>query len=414
MQYNQQYPSNALSELINKYYYADGGEVNSQYDQNYADDLARLKRAYENSNFGPNDSMIASTIRHPAEAVRRAGDWLQEKERILSGRPYEDDFTPEDQALAGLDIAGLAETGSMPFAPISAGGTLGTVNIPEKTVNAYKLFRFKDKDPEVDYPLFVNANKPIPRDVWVPAEAGAFSTKPGTEDKVKSGIGPLAYRPGWHAGDLPIATHIGKGGKPPVYRPYDHRWSEVEFPDDVDWQSIANERGINKKGKLIAQEAHITDQIPFGGYYRYKTSPNMTGEWLISGDMKLGTHLTDDEVKAINQASGLGVEDLPRFNEYLNRNMGNPAELSRVIDSDAGKAEYFQMLKKAKDNELDDLMRMYGQHTDEEALRAMDKRYNKYLKKGFANGGLVGTPPTAYDPMKVADIVASIDAPHNY
>jgi len=158
-----------------------------------------------------------------------------------------------------------------------------------------------------------------------------------TEDKVKSGIGPLAYRPGWHAGDLPIATHIGKGGKPPVYRPYDHRWSEVEFPDDVDWQSIANERGINKKGKLIAQEAHITDQIPFGGYYRYKTSPNMTGEWLISGDMKLGTHLTDDEVKAINQASGLGVEDLPRFREYLNRNMNNPAELSRVIDSDAGK-----------------------------------------------------------------------------
>ena len=34
--------------------------------------------------------------------------------------------------------------------------------------------------------------------------------------------------------------------------------------------------------------------------------------------------------------------------------------------------------------------------------------------EGFANGGLVGTPPTAYDPMKVADIVASIDAPHNY
>ena len=265
-----------------------------------------------------------------------------------------------------------------------------STRIPQSTVNAYKLFRFKEQNPEVDYPLFVNANKPIPRDEWVPAEAGAFSTKPGTEDKVKSGIGPLAYRPGWHAGDLPIATHIGKGGKPPVYRPYDHRWSEVEFPDDVDWQSIANERGVNKKGKLIAQEAHITDQIPFGGNYRYKTSPNMTGEWLISGDMKLGNHLTDDEVKAINQASGLGVEDLPRFNEYLNRNMGNPAELSRVIDSDAGKAEYFQMLKKAKDNELDDLMRMYGQHTNEKALSAMDKRFNKHLKTGMAEGGIVG------------------------
>lgn len=392
-------PSSA-AYWANKVKWAEGGEVDIRDDEGYADDLARLKRAYENSNFGPNDSMIASTIRHPAEAVRRAGDWLQEKERILSGRPkqaldesswYPVGIAPtmDEQAEAGLDIAGLAETGSMPFAPISAGGTLGTTYIPEKFVDLYKLFQFKEQNPIDDYPLFVNADKPIPRDVWVPAEAGAFSTKPGTEDKVKSGIGPLAYRPGYHGGDLPIATHIGKGGKPPVYRPYNHRWSTVQFPDDVDWQSIANERGINKKGKLIPKEAHITDQIPFGGHYRYKTSPNMTGEWLISGDMKLGTHLTDDEVKAINQASGLGVEDLPRFNEYLNRNMGNPAELSRVIDSDAGKAEYFQMLKKAKDNELDDLMRMYGQHTDEEALRAMDKRYNKYLKKGYAEGGSV-------------------------
>jgi predicted PurR-regulated permease PerM len=27
---------------------------------------------------------------------------------------------------------------------------------------------------------------------------------------VKSKLGPLAYRPGWHAGDVPIATHIGE------------------------------------------------------------------------------------------------------------------------------------------------------------------------------------------------------------
>ena len=41
---------------------------------------------------------------------------------------------------------------------------------------------------------------------------------------------------------------------------------------------------------------------------------------------------------------------------------------------------------------------------------------NKYENAAgyYANGGLVGTPPTAYDPMKVADIVASIDAPYNY
>ena len=379
-------PSSA-AYWANKVKWAEGGEVDIRDDEGYADDLARLKRAYENSNFGPNDSMIASTIRHPAEAVRRADDWLQEKERILSGRPYEDDFTPEDQALAGLDIAGLAETGSMPFAPISAGGTLGTVNIPEKTVNAYKLFRTKANDPDTLYPLFVNADKPVLKDEWIPAEAGAPASQ--NSDKVKSLLGPLAYRPGWHAGDVPVATHIGKGGKPPVYRPSEHTWAEVEFPDDIDWQTLANERGMNKKGVIVPKFAHITDQLPEGGFYRYKTSPNMTGQWLIGGSMKLGKHLSDDEVKAINEASGLGVEDLPRFHEYLSRNADNPSELSRVINSSAGKDEYFQMLKNARDNEIDDLLKRYSEFTDDKALSAMDKRYNKYLKQGYAKGGEV-------------------------
>ena len=379
-------PSSA-AYWANKVKWAEGGEVDIRDDEGYADDLARLKRAYENSNFGPNDSMIASTIHHPVEAVRRAGDWLQEKERILSGRPYEDDFTPEDQALAGLDIAGLAETGSMPFAPISAGGTLGTVNIPEKTVNAYKLFRTKANDPDTLYPLFVNADKPVLKDEWIPAEAGAPASQ--NSDKVKSLLGPLAYRPGWHAGDVPVATHIGKGGKPPVYRPSEHTWAEVEFPDDIDWQTLANERGMNKKGVIVPKFSHITDQLPEGGFYRYKTSPNMTGQWLIGGSMKLGKHLSDDEVKAINEASGLGVEDLPRFHEYLSRNADNPSELSRVINSSAGKDEYFQMLKNARDNEIDDLLKRYSEFTDDKALSAMDKRYNKYLKQGYAEGGSV-------------------------
>jgi hypothetical protein len=60
----------------------------------------------------------------------------------------------------------------------------------------------------------------------------------------------------------------------------------------------------------------------------------------------------------------------------------------------------------------------YGRFaTDDEMDALRDEFYerNKDIPiKGFANGGLVGTPPTMYDPMKVDDIVASIDAPHNY
>lgn len=360
--------------------YAKGGEIDKADGGSVVD---RIKR----QDFGPDDSKIVSSIMHSQEAMIRAGEWLQEKMRQASGRPYED-VMPDEQVQAGLDLAGLAQTGGMPFAPASAGGTLGTVIIPEKTVNAYKLFRTKADDPDTLYPLFVNADKPVPMNEWTPAEAGAPAAQ--NADKVKSLLGPLAYRPGWHAGDVPVATHIGKGGKPPVYRPSEHQWAEVEFPNDVDWQSLANKRGVNKKGILVPKAAHITDQIPEGGFYRYKTSPNMTGNWLIGGEMKVNRPISDEEVKAANLASGLGVEDLPRFNEYLNRNMNNPAELSRVINSTAGKDEYFQMLKKAKDSELDDMMRMYGQHTNDKALGAMDARYNKYLKTGKAEGGIVG------------------------
>jgi hypothetical protein len=184
---------------------------------------------------------------------------------------------------------------------------------PTNTVKAYKLFRTDPRKPNQIFPLFVDANKPVPMGQWVSAEAGPPGKNP---TKVKSKLGDLAYRPGWHAGDLPIATHIGgkskKSLKAPDYRPDNHVWAEIEMPDDVDWQSIANSRArMTKAGKPDLKTAHITDQVPHGGHYRYKTNPNMTGNWLIGGEMKVNRILGDDEVKAINDAHG--VADLPRL-----------------------------------------------------------------------------------------------------
>ena len=189
----------------------------------------------------------------------------------------------------------------------------GGVVEPTNTVKAYKLFRTDPRKPNQIFPLFVDANKPVPMGQWVSAEAGPPGKNP---TKVKSKLGDLAYRPGWHAGDLPIATHIGgkskKSLKAPDYRPDNHVWAEIEMPDDVDWQSIANSRArITKAGKPDLKTAHITDQVPHGGHYRYKTNPNMTGNWLIGGEMKVNRILGDDEVKAINDAHG--VADLPRL-----------------------------------------------------------------------------------------------------
>lgn len=180
---------------------------------------------------------------------------------------------------------------------------------PENTVTAYKLFRTDAKQPGKLFPLFVNANKEVPVGEWLKAEIG-----PMTGDKVKSKLGPLAFRPGWHAGDVPVATHIGMKDsvtdKAPKYRNPEHVWAEVEFADDVDWQEEANKRGTNSNGKLVPVKAHITDQIPARGFYRYKTNSNMTGNWLIGGEMRVTRILSDDEVKSINDAAG--VADLPR------------------------------------------------------------------------------------------------------
>lgn len=238
---------------------------------------------------------------------------------------------------------------------------------PKNTVKAYKLFRVVPGRSKLLFPLFVKADQALEIGKWYEAEVGEMSGK-----QVKSSIGKLAYRPGWHAGDLPIATHIGgKSEKQkqilaqvtakrkqelqslmstpeyqnaddvakktmmnkfkkdvakkipypssinkPTVRPENHVWAEVEMPADVNWQDEANKRGINPKGKFISKNAHITDQLPKGGFYRYKTNTNMTGNWLIGGALKIIRILSDEEVEKINKSSGTGVFDLQRTTPF--------------------------------------------------------------------------------------------------
>ena len=226
------------------------------------------------------------------------------------------DFTPAGfamdvqetgQALGRGDLidAGISALGVVPVigdvakkTARSALNMLDPNRIPERTQTAYKLFR---TDPEGNlYPLFVNANQQIPIGEWIPAEAGEM-----LGGKVKSKIGALAYRPGWHAGDLPIATHIGDKVNPqtllkdkslqaPNVRPDNQVWAEVDMPADYDWQTEAlNRAQRNKAGNIIPRTAHITEEIPYGGHYRYKTNPNMTGEWLIGGQMRVNRILSN-------------------------------------------------------------------------------------------------------------------------
>ena len=183
-------------------------------------------------------------------------------------------------------------------------------DVPRETVKAYKLFRVHPKHPGKLFPLFIGKHEPVEMNKWVPAEH--IPTK------------GFAERPGWHAGDLPMATHIGEKSDTsltaPDRRPRNQVWTEIEMPNDVDWQTEANKRGTNPHGRVIPVKAHITDQVPTGGHYRYKTNPNMTGSWLIGGAMKVNRILPDEEVTAINRAAKQA--DLPRHEPFNPKEFG--------------------------------------------------------------------------------------------
>ncbi|MFA5166736.1 MAG: hypothetical protein WC449_05625 [Candidatus Paceibacterota bacterium] len=84
--------------------------------------------------FGPGDSTIASSVAHPIKGVGKLANWLKDNVNTAAGYsdPY-DNPNPllgpsmEQKALAGVNLAGLLQTGAMPFAPKSTGGTLGSI-----------------------------------------------------------------------------------------------------------------------------------------------------------------------------------------------------------------------------------------------------------------------------------------------
>ena len=106
------------------------------------------------------------------------------------------------------------------------------------------------------------------------------------------------------------------------YRKADEVWAEVEMPNDFDWQSVANSNASivksgPRQGQLVSRQAQITDQIPKGGFYRYKTNPTMEGNWMIGGSMKINRVLDTREIKSIQKTTK--IYDLPTLPEVINQ-----------------------------------------------------------------------------------------------
>jgi hypothetical protein len=183
---------------------------------------------------------------------------------------------------------------------------------PQKTIKGYKLFTTKPNRQGELFPLFVGSNESVPQGVWLDAIEGraAAPSKTG-KPQVKSKLGPLAFRPGWHAGDLPLATHIGiKNAEGKVSaRRANEVWAEVELANDTDYQPEAD-----------ASKTRDLRSMPKDGAYRFKTNPNMTGNWIISGSMKVNRIMSQQEVDSILEQNNVtpmpwegGVLDLQRM-----------------------------------------------------------------------------------------------------
>ena len=197
---------------------------------------------------------------------------------------------------------------------------------PKKTRKAYKLFKVgtakagPNKGQPALFPLYI-AQKSMPNGLpigeWMRAEMGeAARDDKGNiirdsrgRIKVKSLIGRLAFRPGWHAAILPFARHIGNkitNGifdstlKSPTSRKPNEVWAEVEFGVDKDYSA-----------ELERQGGEIRDRVPMLGSYEFNTNNAAEGIWLIGGDMKINKILSDEEVEAINKEAG--SYDLPRL-----------------------------------------------------------------------------------------------------
>jgi hypothetical protein len=188
---------------------------------------------------------------------------------------------------------------------------------PKKVGTAYKVF-FLGRDGKLYPPVIANEGaKDTPIGVWLPCTSPnivgytlkdhrpkVMSGGAGTRGK---GLGALAFRPGWHMGEVPYAEQFLKKSTVDGKRvwPEGLVWAECLYSNDVDYQEEAMSYGYSKNGNFRHSYAGLP-KIPRGGSYKYRTNPNPnTVPWVIAGAIKVNRVLSYDEVDDILRQQGI-------------------------------------------------------------------------------------------------------------
>jgi len=157
---------------------------------------------------------------------------------------------------------------------------------PSKTIKGYKLFRTLKKSQGNIYPLFIGKTKPTPIGKWIEAEH--IPTK------------GFAERPGWHTGVLPIAPHLRSTQT--EKKVANRVWAEVLIPANINWQEKADS----------SRTRDIRNEVPVGGYYKFKTNKMQGGAWYIAGAIKVNKILSDEEVAKVLRNAGYSEDEVQR------------------------------------------------------------------------------------------------------
>lgn len=151
----------------------------------------------------------------------------------------------------------------------------------------YKMFRIKN---EKLYPLYVLANEEMIMGEWLMAKVGPVADD---GNHVKSRLGKLALRPGFHSTLIPFTDWIGKKQNGELVQRKDTVWCECEV------------RGTETKK---VPRWGFKELIP--GFYKFKTNSKQKKPWIISDNIRINRILSHDEVKEICLANGVVAQEI--------------------------------------------------------------------------------------------------------
>ena len=139
------------------------------------------------------------------------------------------------------------------------------------------------------YPLFVDTKQEMLLGEWLEAKIGDLADA----GHVKSKLGPLSLRPGFHSTEVPFTDWIGKKEDGSLVQRKDTVWCECEVDGVQEFPS-------SRFGKRI---------LPADWYY-FRTKSNQPYPWIISNRIIIKRILNHDEVEEICQMHGIKAQKL--------------------------------------------------------------------------------------------------------